>query len=164
MENPIFKEWKQNKLRLKKSIKSLFKQATPHQKKQLSTFVNKAHDPVFKKINCLDCANCCTSIPPIVTKTDAKRIAKHLNIGLGQFMVEYIIHDEDGDTVINASPCPFLEKDNTCNIYEQRPKACRNYPHTNDPQFSKHLSTHIQNIQYCPAAYHIFEKFAALNP
>ncbi len=30
----------------------------------------------------------------------------------------------------SPSPCPFLGDDNYCSVYEARPKACREYPHT----------------------------------
>ncbi len=38
--------------------------------------------------------------------------------------------DEDGDKVFKAMPCPFLGDDNLCSIYDVRPKACREFPHT----------------------------------
>ena len=119
------------------------------------------HEQTCAKLDCLSCANCCKSIPPIVNRTDATRIARHLKMPEGTFYQQYLVTDEDGDTVMNASPCPFLLTDNRCEIYEQRPKACRAYPHT-DQDFSKHLDLHVRNVQYCPAVFTIMEQLLAV--
>ena len=76
---------------------------------------------------------------------------------VGDFEKEYLKVDEDGDTVMNQTPCPFLQEDNYCLIYEVRPKACRQYPHTDAQQFSAEMKLHAQNALYCPAVYHILE-------
>ncbi len=118
----------------------------------------EAHDDVFEKMDCLQCANCCKSIPPIVSKRDIKRIASTLNMSVSDFEVRYTILDEDGDRVMNASPCPFLEKDNACRIYEVRPYACRAYPHSGNFEFLKNKNHHKRNTQYCPALLAIMKK------
>ena len=123
--------------------------------KSLNEAANQVHEEVFSKVDCLQCANCCTSIPPIVTATDAKRIAKYLGLKPNQFKDDYLSEDDDGDTVMNQSPCRFLGEDNKCDIYEVRPRACRQYPHTDQFEFSKHFDLHAQNVRYCPAVYHI---------
>ena len=45
--------------------------------------------------------------------------------------------DEDGDTVINQSPCPFLQSDNKSAVHDHRPTAYRQYPHTGTNDFKK---------------------------
>lgn len=42
----------------------------------------------------------------------------------------YLRVDEDNDKVFKSMPCPFLGEDNLCSIYDIRPKACREFPHT----------------------------------
>ena len=59
-------------------------------------------------------------------------MAKYLKVKEGDFFATYLRVDEDGDTVMKALPCP-LGADNYCSVYPARPKACREYPHT-DPQ------------------------------
>jgi len=113
------------------------------------------HKEVFEEVDCLQCANCCKSIPPIVSSRDSKRISKYLNLRKSDFEERYLVTDEDGDQVINTSPCPFLENDNKCRIYDVRPSACRQYPHTGDEGFFKHLSLHKRNVKYCPALFEI---------
>lgn len=141
---------------LLKSVYSFKKRA----KSQLSITAEKTHKKVFQKIDCLDCANCCSSIPPIVIKSDIKRISKFLKVSESEFEKQHIRIDEDGDKVMNASPCTFLDSDNACKIYEVRPKACRAYPHTGDDEFIDNLHLHKQNVQYCPAVFHILERLS----
>jgi hypothetical protein len=80
------------------------------------------------------------------------------------FEATYLKIDEDGDTVMNASPCPFLQVDNACAIYEVRPRACREYPHTDNQEFSQNLNLHAPNAQYCPAVFHILEEMKRRIP
>lgn len=123
----------------------------------------KIHKEIFEEIDCLQCANCCKSIPPIVSSRDSKRIAKYLNLKKTDFEETYLIKDEDGDQVINASPCPFLESDNSCRIYSVRPSACRQYPHSGELNFFKHLSLHKRNAKYCPALFEIMVRLKNLK-
>ena len=124
------------------------------------TLAQQTHEAVFYEMDCLLCANCCKSIPPIVSMRDAKRIAKSLNISKKVFLDTYTVTDEDGDLVINASPCPFLESDNKCRIYEDRPSACRLYPHSGEELFYKNLSHHKRNMKYCPGLMEIVRRLS----
>ena len=44
------------------------------------------------------------------------------------FTDKYLKIDEDFDYILKKVPCEFLLKDNSCSIYDFRPKACREYP------------------------------------
>lgn len=60
--------------------------------------------------------------------------------------------DEDGDYVLKNSPCSFLdESDNTCSIYEFRPLACAEYPHTDRKNMIQILDITSKNAEICPA-------------
>ncbi len=131
--------------------------------KKLNEQANELHALAFEQIDCLNCANCCKSIPARINDTDINRIAKKLRMKPDEFRVAFTCRDEDGDMVINRSPCPFLEVDNTCRIYEVRPKACREYPHTDQFTFRSNISLHAVNAVYCPAVYHILENFKQLR-
>ncbi|MCB9232771.1 MAG: YkgJ family cysteine cluster protein [Bacteroidia bacterium] len=151
-------EWRKRKQEAKASHKKLLKRLSKAKDKPMNERAESLHQEAFSKIDCLDCANCCKSIPPLLNDTDARRIARHLGMKEARFKDEYVTIDEDGDMVMNASPCPFLGENNYCDIYEVRPKACREYPHTDDYQFAglKHL--HATNAQYCPAVFYILEE------
>ena len=131
--------------------------------KKLNQIADDLHHEVFRSINCLDCGNCCKTIPPIVNDTDVKRIAKQLRIKPNDFKTIYTTIDEDGDTVMNQTPCPFLGTDNYCSIYEVRPKACREYPHTGDLTFWKNTRLHADNAAVCPAVFHLLERLKGVK-
>src|ERR1700733_219970 len=82
------------------------------------------HDEAFSKIDCLKCANCCKTISPRFKTPDIVRIAKYLGMKQSALIETYLRLDEDGDYVVKKSPCPFLESDNRCSIYEARPGDC----------------------------------------
>ena len=156
-------EWQNKRGSQRKELKSRLKSLKRQNPKNLARVAGEAHEHVFEKYSCLDCANCCKSIPPIVRPADARRISRFLGMKERDFTDQYLGTDDDGDQVMNTSPCPFLQDDNTCSIYDVRPRACREYPHTDGDEFVKHLKLHQQNVRYCPAVFHIIEEIAALT-
>lgn len=118
-----------------------------------------AHQEKFKKIDCLQCANCCKTTSPIFIQTDIDRLAKVFGMKNSEFVEQYLYRDEDGDYVLNSSPCPFLNDNNTCLVYEERPKACKEYPHTNRKNMHGILNLTLQNTLVCPAVFEIFQDF-----
>ena len=80
-----------------------------------------------------------------------------------QFIDNYLRMDEDSDLVLKTSPCAFLEVDNTCSIYEYRPLACREYPHTNRKNMYQILELTAANTQICPAVAAIVEKLCSVK-
>ncbi|MEM8909155.1 MAG: YkgJ family cysteine cluster protein [Bacteroidota bacterium] len=160
----LIDDWRQRKEALKgPQQKYIRTQLRRKRGKALNQRAEELHEAVFSEINCLDCANCCTSIPPQLNRTDISRMAKHLGMKVAAFQEAYVRTDEDGDWVMNTSPCPFLQEDHSCLIYEYRPRACRQYPHTDQLAFSQYLHLHRQNIQHCPAVFHIIERMMKMG-
>lgn len=122
------------------------------------------HKKVFSEIDCLDCANCCKTISPIIIDKDIQRISAHLRMRPSNFVEKYLHIDEDGDYVFNDSPCPFLMSDNYCSIYDQRPKACREYPHTDRRRMYQLLNLCLKNTEVCPAVYEIIQGLRSEYP
>lgn len=151
-------EWLQKRVQAKSRNKKLINRIKKLNAKKVNGDADRIHDEVFEKIDCLDCANCCTSIPPIVNETDVRRISKYLGLKESKFKASYLTIDEDQDMVMSRSPCPFLGEGNACNIYDVRPKACRQYPHTDQFSFTKHFKLHLTNTQYCPAVFQILDR------
>jgi uncharacterized protein len=120
------------------------------------------HEDVFAKTDCLACANCCKTTSPIFYQTDIERASKALKIKPGQFVEKYLRVDEDNDYVLKSSPCAFLDNQNRCTIYEARPKACREYPHTNRKKMVQVLDLAYRNTLVCPAVLEIVEKMKVL--
>lgn len=142
----------------RQSHKALFKKLKRKPPKDLDRIMQDLHEKTFDRINCLDCANCCKTTSPLFTDRDIKRISKFLKMKPRQFIDQYLIEDEDGDMVLQSSPCPFLFEDNKCMIYEVRPKACAEYPHTNRKKFHQITDLTLKNMSICPAAFEIVEK------
>lgn len=138
------------------------KKRTP---KNLDYVMQELHDAEFKKTDCLDCGNCCKTTSPIFTDKDTERISKHLKMKVIDFTNTYLQRDEDNFMVLKSSPCSFLdESDNTCSIYDVRPKACAEYPHTNRRKFIGITDLTIENTFICPATYTIVENLKKVLP
>lgn len=112
---------------------------------------HKLHDQTFQKIDCLSCANCCKTTSPIFRDVDIRRLSKRLRMSEAKFIDTYLMIDEDQDYVLQSSPCAFLGEDNYCNVYEDRPLACREYPHTNRKNMYQILELTRKNTEICPA-------------
>lgn len=126
--------------------------------KDIDLQMQDIHTTEFSKTDCLTCANCCKTTGPLFTNKDVERISKHLRLKPGKFIENYLRVDEDNDMVLQEVPCTFLGADNYCSIYEVRPKACREYPHTDRKDFHKISNITIKNTFICPAAYNIVEE------
>ena len=116
------------------------------------------NNEVFACTDCLKCANCCKTTGPLFTQKDIERIAQHLKLKPGQFVEQYLRVDEDQDYVLQQVPCVFLGSDNYCSIYEVRPKACREYPHTDSVRMQQNLKLTAKNVEICPAVFQIVEE------
>lgn len=116
------------------------------------------HELAFREIDCLQCANCCKTTSPIFYQNDIERIAKSMRMRPGDFIEEFLRIDEDKDYVLKSSPCPFLDADNYCRIYESRPKACREYPHTDRKKMVQIMELTHKNTLVCPAVLSMVER------
>lgn len=130
------------------------KKKTP---KNLDYVMQELHEAEFKKTDCLSCANCCKTTGPLFTSADIERIAKHLRQKPQQFIATYLRIDEDQDYILQSVPCSFLDAENYCTIYEVRPKACREFPHTDRKKFQQISDLTLKNVGICPAAFNIVE-------
>ncbi len=125
--------------------------------KQLDYVMEDLHEEEFAQTNCLECANCCKTKGPLFTNADIERIAKRFRMKPSQFITTYLKVDEENDYVLQQVPCSFLDAENHCLIYDIRPKACREFPHTNRRKFHQIASLTLKNVGVCPAAFNIVE-------
>jgi Fe-S-cluster containining protein len=142
---------------------SFIKRIKKKKPKNLDDVVQELHVDAFSTFDCLDCANCCKTIGPRLIDKDIERLAKHLKMKNSDFAEKYILTDEDGDFVFREHPCPFLLPDNYCVVYESRPKACREYPHTDRKRFYQIMELSHKNCETCPVVYEIFEELKKEN-
>lgn len=139
----------------KEKTKTVLQEAKSVQ--NLDSIFHEEHERIFKEINCLDCANCCKNHSPIILQEDMDRISDYLGISTADFISQYLEMDEEGDFVYNVQPCPFLLPDNKCRVYEVRPAACADYPHTNRKNMSEILDLTAVNAEVCPAVFRIIQ-------
>ena len=137
---------------------ALVKRLSATDSRKLDERVHALHEAVFEKINCLDCANCCRSLGPRITDTDVRRISASLRIKPSGFAEQYLVMDEESDYIFRTMPCPFLGSDNYCSIYDVRPKACREYPHTDRRRVYQVMALTLKNSSICPAVFEILER------
>lgn len=119
--------------------------------------IQALHDEISDCTNCLECANCCRSLGPRITDKDVEKMGKALRMKPVDVVSRYLRVDEDGDMVFRSMPCPFLGDDNYCAIYESRPKACREYPHTDRKKFFQIYKLSVKNASTCPIVYEVME-------
>lgn len=138
--------------------KKILNQVKNKPPKDFDRKMGEIHEGVFEKVDCLSCANCCKTTGPLFTQKDIERLSNLFRMKPSQFIDKYLRIDEDNDYVLQSVPCPFLGSDNYCSVYEHRPKACREYPHTDRKKFYQINHLTLKNTMICPAAYEVVEE------
>lgn len=151
-------ELKDRALNARKSSLAFFKKIRKNRYGELDNHVHALHQEVFKRTDCLQCANCCRHLGPRIIYRDIEQIARFLRKKNAEIIDLYLQIDEDNDYVFKQMPCPFLGSDNYCTIYAVRPKACREYPHTDRRNFHQITSLTVKNAETCPAVFEILEQ------
>jgi Fe-S-cluster containining protein len=121
------------------------------------------HEEAFRRIDCLQCANCCKNYSPRFKTPDIKRIASHLKMRESEFIDRYLRLDEDGDYVVKSTPCPFLGNDNRCGIYDVRPSDCERFPYTDEDVLVRRATLTLKNSTFCPIVYYVLERLTAVS-
>lgn len=156
-------EFKNKSEKLKKENQIFLKKLKQQNPRKLDAAFHELHENVFEEIDCLTCANCCKTTSPIFKQKDIELLAKKLKYSPSDFIQKYLHVDADGDYVLNNSPCPFLDDENYCTVYEYRPKACREYPHTNRKKMFQLLDLTYKNTMVCPAVFEIVERLKQIQ-
>jgi len=149
--------------RKKKETSGFFRQLSKKGSGRVDEAFNTLHEEVFEEVNCLDCGNCCRSLGPRITDADIRRVSAALKIKPSELTEKYLRLDEDNDYVFRSMPCLFLDQDNYCKIYENRPRACRDYPHTDRRRMQQILDLTLKNTETCPAVFEIVERLKKLK-
>ena len=131
--------------------------------RQVDKEFHQAHEKVFEELDCLACGNCCRTTSPIFYQNDIERVGKALRMKPGDFIDTYLRVDDEDDYVLKSSPCPFLGADNHCSVYQDRPKACREYPHTDRKKMVQIMDLTHKNTLVCPAVFEIVERLKNLE-
>ncbi len=124
--------------------------------------IHDLHDQISSRTDCLQCGNCCRSLGPRITDKDVERLSKALRMKAVDIIQQYLRIDEDNDMVFKSMPCPFLGDDNYCAVYDVRPKACREYPHTDRRKFYQIYMLSVKNAETCPIVFEVLEEIKKL--
>lgn len=138
--------------------KKLLNKLAKGKPKIVDSYFHGLHEEVFEEVACLNCANCCKTTSPIFRDVDIQRLSNFLSISVADFQARYLLLDSDMDWVLKSSPCVFLQVDNTCSVYDVRPRACREYPHTNRKNMQQILNLTLNNASICPAVSRILDE------
>ena len=149
--NPEYLKILENARKKSSENKKFLEKLKAKKPKDLDILTNELHDEAFEQINCLVCANCCRTTGPLLLNKDIDRLASELKLKPSIFAERYIRVDEDNDYVFTSMPCPFLGSDNYCHVYEARPNACREFPHTQQRNILQKLKITYHNTLICPA-------------
>ncbi|MEA3494430.1 MAG: YkgJ family cysteine cluster protein [Bacteroidota bacterium] len=155
MDIVAFEKKAKNKFQDNKSFLKKLKRKKPN---NLDDITKRFHDEAFEEIDCLECANCCKTTSPAFYQKDIERLSQKLKMSTKEFINTYLHLDDEKEYVLNESPCPFLGADNLCIVYDSRPKACREYPHTDHKRQYQILNKSINNTLVCPAVFIIVER------
>jgi len=164
MMDKILEELPKNAKEKYLETKKYFARLKKRKPKRLDLLMKDLHDEEFAKTDCLTCANCCKTTSPIFTEKDISRISKHLKMKERNFIDQYLLRDDEDFMVLKEAPCTFLDSDNTCFIYDVRPKACSEYPHTNRRKFIQLTNLTLKNTEVCPAVFNIVEELKKKLP
>jgi uncharacterized protein len=161
MTDKILINWQKKSAENQKKYKKFLHRAN---KNAVLKQLPQLHEEAFKKIDCIQCANCCKQYSPRFKTPDIKRISKHLKMKEGELVETYLKVDEDGDYVTRSTPCPFLGEDNLCGIYDNRPSDCHRFPYTDEDVIIKRQNLTLKNSTFCPIVYFVLEKLADSLP
>jgi Fe-S-cluster containining protein len=124
---------------------------------ELDAVVQEITDDIWKQIDCLSCGNCCKTLQIVVDDKDIKRLARRLGVSVPEFNRRYIGIAEDTTKHFQGTPCPFLGEGNVCSVYEDRPRACRDYPYLHEPNFRTRTISMIENCETCPIVFNVWQ-------
>lgn len=141
----------------RQEIKKFLDKLKKQKPSDLDKHCNELHDKAFEHIDCLQCANCCITTGPLLRDRDIAQLAKHIGTRPAEFTEKFLRIDEDKDYVFQKLPCPFLGKDNLCSVYDKRPNACAEYPHTSERKMINKLGITYHNSMICPAVAEVVE-------
>lgn len=140
-----------------------FLKASPLSVEQLDKLVFQTTDQVWAHVDCTACGNCCKEIGPVLDQEDAERLAARLGMTVEALVQKYLKPEEDPDEAGNrwemrVRPCPLLDKDNRCTVYEDRPASCKGYPYLHEPDFVFRTLGMLERASTCPIVFEVLER------
>jgi uncharacterized protein len=125
---------------------------------EIDAAVFQTYRDIAQWVDCKTCGNCCRELVPALDRKDIDRLAISVGLTPGAFRQKHLkIADEPGRLLMRDKPCPFLDG-NLCRHYDSRPRACREFPNLDKPDFRSRSMLIIWNAPYCPIVYNTIEQ------
>ena len=125
---------------------------------RLDAAVQETTDRVWEHIDCRQCANCCRTMQVEVDDDDIARLASHLSLTVDEFHEAYVAMAVFGEKVLKTQPCVFLDADNKCSVYDNRPAVCRDFPYLHAKDFRSRTYMMIDNTAVCPIVFNVWDE------
>jgi len=124
---------------------------------EIDAIVRRLDAYVSSKMDCRQCANCCSELPAALGREDIARLAQAEGITPDQFERKYLDKTDEPDRfLIRQKPCPFLDG-KLCRHYHVRPESCAEFPFLHKPNFTTRSTMALWNLPYCPIVYNVYE-------
>ncbi len=124
---------------------------------EVDEIVQRLNEEIIPQIDCRECGNCCHSLRPGLKDQEIDHFAQMEHISKDDYIRKYMEEDEfDDELYLKDMPCRYL-KGKICTIYDDRPEACRSYPHTHKEQFIRRALFMISHYEICPIVYNVME-------
>ena len=78
---------------------------------------------------CEMCGKCCHQPNITVMDGEVERIASHLKMTADDFIAEYLYRRDNLWLFRKEGKCRFLDDENKCSIWSERPEICRDFPY-----------------------------------
>jgi len=127
-------------------------------REQTDLVVKETTEEVWSQIDCVACANCCKTLSIEVDAKDITRLAATLNLSAAQFKTKCCEVLPDKTVVLKSRPCIFLAEDGKCKVYDDRPKACADYPYLREPHFVSRSISMVENSSCCPIVFNVWQQ------
>jgi len=126
--------------------------------KKLDSIVHRLNKEISSRIDCDQCGNCCMKMVPGVGDKEIDVFSKIENVSRDVFIEKYTEIDEYGDNrILKGIPCRYL-KDKKCSVSDDRPDACKSFPHLHKPHFNSRTLNMLQLYAICPIVFNVFER------
>lgn len=118
---------------------------------------------VEDQIDCTACANCCRETRVNISPKDIDALARYLKLSREQVIQEYTSSDpQDRERILrhDDNGCVFLDG-NLCIVYEERPRACREFPYVaiDARSLGGRMSSVCKHAAICPIIYNTLQAY-----
>lgn len=125
--------------------------------KRVDNIVQRLNKEITSQIDCQKCGNCCIYLEPCLTDSEIIKLSQIEGLTQSEFISRFVEHDSyENINYLKGTPCKFLNE-KSCSIYNDRPKVCKSYPHTQKPDFISRTLGMINNYGICPIVFNLFE-------